>query len=153
MARNSAKWLRLVESRSRGKSWPDAAREAGYSLRHAVRLGAEQEFKEALAARVRELRDDDRAAFLEHRRRALRVAEAALAKQVELMQGGQVPAAVLERVCRSIQDHARALWPSMDQAELEQAVAELEGMVRLLASGRGLNGHVHVAATARLSPN
>jgi hypothetical protein len=155
MARNGAKWQRLVEARARGKSWPDAAKDAGYSPRHAVRLASEDEFKAAVAGRIRELRDDDQAAFLEHRRKALALAEHAMAKQIELMQGGaMVPAAVVERAARSVQEHARALWPSMDQAELEQAVAELEAMVRVLTAGSGvMNGHRDVAAAGGWAAN
>src|SRR5215207_4997309 len=129
MARNGAKWLLLLESRARGRTVKVAAQEAGYSLRQASRIVGTDEFQEALAERLDQQAEEDRAAFSEHRRGALNLANLAMIKLGDVLRS-TAPDAVMERAARTALAHARQLYPSPELTDVEDQLRGLEADVR-----------------------
>jgi hypothetical protein len=129
MARNGAKWQLLLESRARGRTVKIAAQESGYSLRQASRIVGTTEFQEALQQRLDAMAEEDRAAFGDHRRAALNLANLAMTKLADVLRGSG-PDVVLERAARTAMAHARQLFPSPEVADLEDQLRGIEADVR-----------------------
>jgi hypothetical protein len=136
VARNGAKWQLLLEARARGRTVKQAAQDSGYSLRQASRIVGDDDFQQQLRQVLEQQAEQDRAAFVEHRRAALGVAGRALVKLNQLL-SSNVPPAVEERAARTVLDHARQLFPSPDALDLEDQIRQLEEAQAQLRGDRG----------------
>jgi hypothetical protein len=139
MARNGGKWRMFLEERARGRTIRQAAQAAGYSQRQGERICADPDFRQQLARRLDEVAAEDRAAYAEHRRAALAVANASLLKLQQLLSSTGTPPAVEERTARTALTHLRRLFPGPEYADLETELRQLEeAQQQLRAGGRHL---------------